>query len=140
MTNGRRRRWRKVDRSGAVTVEFALVAPVFFLILFALFEFAWLNVVRHTADTAAYEASRAAIIPGATVAQAEATANRILSAVGTRGATITVDPPNLGPDTTSVTVEVQVPMRPNAIIVSRFTGDTVLRSESTLRTERISSP
>ena len=137
MVSQQRRRQQSGRREGVATVEFALVAPVFFLIVLGLFEFAWLNVIRHTADTAAYEASRAAIVPGATVADAEAVANRILRSVGTRGANINVDPPNLGPGTSSVTVEVSVPMRQNAIITPRFTGNAVLRSESTLRTERV---
>lgn len=131
------RRQRRTKRRGATAVEFALVAPLFFLILFALFEFAWLNVIRHTADTAAYEASRAAIVPGATADDAVAKANRILRTVGTRGANVTVDPPNLGPENTSVTVKVEVPMRTNAIITPRFTGAAVLRSKSSLRTERV---
>ena len=129
---------RMPKRHGAAAVEFALVAPVFFLVLFGLFEFAWLNVIRHTADTAAYEASRAVIVPGATAADAVARADRILRTVGARGATVTIRPTTITPETTSVTVEVEVPMRVNAIVTPRFTGQTVLRSQSTLRTERVS--
>jgi Flp pilus assembly protein TadG len=119
-------------------VEFALVAPVFFLVLFGLFEFAWLNVIRHTADSAAYEASRVAIVPGATSTDAVTKANRILRSVGARGATVIVNPRNISPETTSVTVEIEVPMGVNAIVTPRFTGQSVLRSQSTLRTERVS--
>lgn len=128
---------RKSDRQGAVLVEFALVAPLFFLILFALFEFSWLNIVRHTADNAAYEATRVAMVPGATADEARAEANRILRIVGTRGATVTVDPPVLGPESEQVTVSIQVPMNRNALLLPRFTGSLELRSESTLRTERV---
>ena len=64
----KRRTHAKQNRTGATAVEFAIVAPVFFLILFAMFEFSRVNVLRHTADNAAYEASRVAIIPGATAA------------------------------------------------------------------------
>jgi len=49
-------------RRGATTVEFAITAPVFFLFLLAAFEFGWLNVIRHTADNAAYEAARTAMV------------------------------------------------------------------------------
>ena len=47
-------------RRGATTVEFAIVAPVFFLFLLASIEFSRLNIIRHTADNAAYEAARIA--------------------------------------------------------------------------------
>lgn len=127
----------KTNRRGATAVEFAIVAPVFFMILFAMFEFSRLNVIRHTADNAAYEAARLAIVPGAEAADAIAEANRLLGAVGARGASVTVDPPNLGVDTRQVTVAVEVPMSQNAFVVSRFTGTTTLRSQSTLRTERV---
>ncbi len=43
-------------RRGAAAVEFGS-APIFFLFVFALFEFTWTNVLRHTADNAAYEAA-----------------------------------------------------------------------------------
>ena len=35
-----------------------MTAPMFVLFLMASFEFGWLNVLRHTADNAAYEAAR----------------------------------------------------------------------------------
>ncbi len=126
-------------RNGATAVEFAIVAPVFFLILFAMFEFSRINVFRHTADIAAYEAARVAMVPGATANEAIAEANRQLSVIGTRGATVTVNPAVIDEDTQQVTVEVTVPMSQNAFVLSRFTDRAVLRSESTLRTERVNT-
>jgi Flp pilus assembly protein TadG len=123
-------------RHGVTSVEFALTAPVFFLFLLAAFEFGWMNVVRHTADNAAYEAARSAIVPGATVAEATAKADKLLKVVGTRGATITVSPNPVTVDTDSVTVNIQVPMSQNGLIVPRFTGNTTIDAQSTLRTER----
>ena len=72
--------------------EFALTVPMFFLFLMASFEFGWLNVMRHTADNAAYEAARYAMVPGGTAAEAKAKANAILNIVGARGAKVTVTP------------------------------------------------
>ena len=128
---------RPSTRTGATAVEFAIVAPLFFLILFAMFEFSRANVLRHTADNAAYEASRKAIVPGATADQAIAEANRLMSAIGARGTNVTVNPPVLGLDTRSVTVTVEVPMDQNALVLPKFTRSMVLRSQSTLRTERV---
>lgn len=128
---------RRGNRPGAVVVEFAICAPVFFLIVLALIEFSWLNVVRHTADNAAYEASRVAMVPGASAAEAITEAQRIMAAVGTRGATVAVDPPTLQSDTKQVTVRVRVPLDQNALLTPRFSGGRHIETSSTLRTERV---
>jgi Flp pilus assembly protein TadG len=124
------------SRRGAAAVEFAITAPIFFLFLLGAFEFGWLNVMRHTADNAAYEAARTVIVPGATAAEAIAKANAILNAVGARGAKINITPADITNSTTQVTVAVDVPMSSNALVVPRFTSTTTLHSSSTLRTER----
>ncbi len=125
------------DRQGATIVEFAIVAPVFLLIILALFEFAWINVVRHTADNAAYEAARTVMVPGATSAEGIAEATQLLSAVGARNANVTVIPNVITTNTTHVTVQVEVPMDSNALLLPRFTSGLELRSQATLRTERV---
>lgn len=117
-------------------MEFAVVAPVFFVFIIGAFEFGRLNVIRHTVDNAAYEAVRLAIVPGATSTEAVDKANSILNVVGARGARVSVDPATLGPDVDNVTVTVEVPMVQNGWIVPRFTKAATMRSVSTMRTER----
>src|SRR5262245_32680471 len=117
---------RRDPRTGAVAVEFAITAPIFLLFLLAAFEFGWLNVMRHTADNAAYEAARTAIVPGATAAEALAKANSILNVVGARGVTVNITPTTITNSTASVTVAVDLPMSNNGLITPRFTGNTVL--------------
>ncbi len=123
-------------RRGATAVEFAITAPVFFLLLLVAFEFGWMNVIRHTADNAAYEAARHAMVPGATADEAVDKADRLLSVIGVRGARVTVTPPKITPNTDEVTVEIDVPMDRNGLVVPRFTARSSLHSESTIRTER----
>jgi len=134
--NRNKNRSTKNDRRGAVVVEFGIVAPVFFAFIIAAFEFSRVNVIRHTADNAAYEAARYAMVPGATSVEAAAKATSILKVVGTRGARVTIDPTTLGPDVDSVSVTVEVPLAQNGWIAPRFTSATTLRSVSTMRTER----
>ncbi len=131
-----RHRSRHLRRQGVTAVEFAVTAPVFFLFLLAAFEFGWFNVIRHTADNAAYEAARIAMVPGATAAEAVATAQGLLNVIGTRGTRTTVTPATLTADTDEITVTIEVPMDRNGLIVPRFTKSKTLRSSSTLRTER----
>jgi Flp pilus assembly protein TadG len=126
----------RTNRRGATAVEFALAAPVFFLFLLAAFEFGWLNVIRHTADNAAYEAARTAMVPGATAAEATTKATNLLNIVGARSAQIKVTPTTLTPETDQVTVTIDIPMNKNGLIVPRFTRATTIHSSSTLRTER----
>jgi Flp pilus assembly protein TadG len=126
----------RTGRRGVTAVEFALAAPLFFLFLLAAFEFGWLNVIRHTADNAAYEAARTAMVPGATAAEATTKASNLLNIVGARSAQITVTPTTLTPETDQVTVTIDIPMSQNGLIVPRFTSATTIHSSSTLRTER----
>jgi Flp pilus assembly protein TadG len=135
----KRRSRRARDRHGATLVEFAFVAPVFFLILLASIEFSRLNVMRHTAAHAAYEAARTALVPGATADEAIAAANTLLGIVGTRGATVTVDPAVLTDETAEVTVDIDIPFNRNALLVPRFSKNRSLTASSTLRTERVRS-
>ena len=127
---------RRSQRRGATVTEFALAAPIFFLFLLAAFEFGWMNVLRHTADNAAYEAARTVMVPGATAAEAEAKADNLLKIVGARNANVTVTPATITPDTDKVTVSIDIPMKNNGLILPRFTKTETLRSSSTLRTER----
>jgi len=56
-----RRRHRHAER-GATAVEFALVAPVFFLLIFAILEFGWYFFVEHTIQYATREGTRLALV------------------------------------------------------------------------------
>jgi len=123
-------------RRGATVVEFAIVAPFFFLLIVALLEVSRLNVIRHTADNAAYEAARHTMVPGATASEAVDKAVSVLNVVGTRGAEVSVVPPVLGPNVEEVTVNVRLPMDQNGWVVPRFTKSSVIEAQSTLMTER----
>jgi len=124
-------------RTGATAVEFALVAPIFFLLLLASFEFSRLNVIRHTADHAAYEGARIAMVPGATATEGMNEANRIMNVVGARGVTVTVNPATLGPNTEQITVTVDVPLDQNGWLTPKFTAGKIMRAVSTLKAERV---
>lgn len=126
-------------RRGVAAVEFALTAPILFLFLFAAFEFTWTNVLRHTADNAAYEAARRAILPGATADDVRATANQLLRIIGARKAVVTVEPGNLDVGTRQIRTRIEVPMNANSLIAGKFMRNKSLVSTSTMRTERVST-
>jgi Flp pilus assembly protein TadG len=130
---------RHQQRKGATAVEFAIVAPVFFVLLLTSIEFSRLNVIRHSADEAAYEGARTAMVPGATAAEAVAAANEILNIVGAKDAAVDIDPPVIDEDTDAVTVTISIPLNSNGWILPKFTRNRVLERDATLRTERVHS-
>jgi Flp pilus assembly protein TadG len=129
---------RPRNRAGIVSVEFALVAPVFFALLFGALEFSRACNVIHTADNAAYEAARRGIVPGATTAQVQDIANSVLRTAGVRSSVITVNPPTITPSTSSVQVDVEVPMNANGFLNPVFFRNRVIRASMTMRREEFS--
>ncbi len=123
-------------RRGVSLVEFSLVLPVFLLILFAGFEFARICLVRNAANNAAYQAARRVMVPGATVANANAEVSRLLSVFGVNQFTVTVNPSPITLATDRVTVSVNIPANQCGWITPRFTNSLTIRAGSTLFAER----
>ncbi|MCA9052612.1 MAG: pilus assembly protein [Planctomycetaceae bacterium] len=134
-TSSTRRPTRSEHRLGAVTVEFALVAPMVFFIVFAAIEFARLNMLVNSMENACYEAARRGIIPGATVANVEAEANQILQAVGAVNSTVTVTPAVITNQTPEITVRISIPLNDNAWVTPNFTKNLVVGRSCTLTRE-----
>ena len=130
-------RRRKQNRSGAAMVEFAIMAPIFFLIVFASFEFIRLNMIRNLVQDAAYFACRDAIVPGATEEEAAAVANKLLGFMNTKGATVVVNNGNpLNNASEEVTVTITVPVADNSFLIPTFSEGMVFSATATMATER----
>jgi Flp pilus assembly protein TadG len=120
-----------------VTVEFALVVPLFFLFAFASFEFSRLNFVRHAVDNAAYEAARVGIVPGANVNTVRDRANHYLDNIAkVTGSTVIVTPNPITSTANEITVSIIVPLDQNAWVTPKFAAGKTITRSSTLRTER----
>jgi Flp pilus assembly protein TadG len=124
-------------RRGTATVEFAIVAPILFLITIAVLEFWRLNTIRYMAHQAAYQASRAGVVPGADAASLRQTALGVMSAIGTLGTTVDIDPPVIVDATEEITVTVRVPLAANAWFTPQFFTDPEITGRSTLKRESI---
>jgi len=125
------------QRQGVAVVELAVTLPVLFLLLFACYEFGRANMIRHSVQGAAYEAARVAIVPGATVAEAEDTARYFLSSVGVRNFTLDVQPGTIDDTTDTVTVRISVNMRDNSTIGLLFNEGAVFEGRCLLNRETL---
>ena len=130
-------RLRHNPRTGATTVEFALVVPLVFLFFFAAFEFSRMGMMQHTTEMAAFEGARRGMVPGATSADAVTRANQVLASIGTRDASVTVTPASITPDTRYVTVAVEVPMDTNAWVAPYFLRGLRFQRSYTLGRENV---
>jgi Flp pilus assembly protein TadG len=124
------------SRRGAVLVEFAMVMPLIMVITFAMVEISRLMMLQHTADTAAYEGARHAMVPGATAKEAAVAAQEMLDAAGLIDASIFVSPSELLESTALITVRVDVPVAANSWISFFRVGNYDVSSEVTLYCER----
>ena len=131
----RMRRTKRPPRRGAALVEFAITAPLVFMIFFAAFEFCRMNIIRHTVDNAAYEGARRAIVQGATAADAVDATTPILSVMSVRDAEVTVDPPVITPNTEAVTVTIAVPCDSNSWVPPFFFRQKLLTGTCRLTRE-----
>jgi len=119
------------NRTGALTVEFAIVVPLIFLLFLGGLELSALNFARQTAGNASYEAARKLIIPGGTAAQAQAEGLRQMNIVGLgTGATVTIVN-----DPDYATATVSVPASNVSWGLVRFCSGYTLRQSCTLTKE-----
>ena len=94
--NGRPRPSRvnagRKKRRGAAAVEFAIVAPVFLIMIFGLIEFGRLVMVQQVITNASREGARNGILDGATTSNVQSIVGNYLETAAISGATVTVTP------------------------------------------------
>jgi Flp pilus assembly protein TadG len=130
------------ERRGTTTVEFALTAPILFLLLMGSIEFSRANMLRHTAVVAATEGARRSIIPGATAAECRQAVVSELATVGFTSADVAIVPAVINADTAQVTVNVSVPLSgANGFVLPRFlTGARIDKSVTLQREAAVVDP
>ena len=102
---------RKLNERGAAATEFALLLPVFLMILFGIIEFGMIMYGREVVTNAAREGARAGIVQGPpkrTSGQITTIANSYLTGTGINQADVTFTPAGVGlasPNTLTVTAQ-----------------------------------
>ncbi len=132
------RSYRK-KRRGAAAVEFAVVAPVFLLLVFGMIEYGRMVMVQQVITNASREGARVGVLDGSSNQDVLDIVDQYLTSGSISGATITVTPTNpedaeFG-DPVTVTVDIpfsQVSWLPSPMYLGGKTlsATTVMRRES----------
>ena len=134
-------RLQRGKRWGAAAVEFAVVAPLFFLLIFGMIEFGRMVMIQQVITNASREGARKAVLDGATATDVK---NGVVTYMANGGVAITTSNVTINPtDPTAtatgapvtVTVSVafnQVSWLPSPMFLGgkQMTASTVMRRES----------
>ncbi len=82
------------QRNGATVVEFAIVAPVLFTVIFGSIEFGRALMTTQSLEEAARSGCRVAVLQGATTTEIETEIDRILGPAGITNRSVQVLPTN----------------------------------------------
>jgi Flp pilus assembly protein TadG len=127
-------------RKGAAAVEFAIVAPVFVLLVFGMIEYGRMVMVHQVITNATREGARRAVLVGVTAADVTTTVNTYLTNGTVSGATVTLSPanPSTAVSGTPVSVTVSVPYTSVSWLPSPFfLGGATMSATSTMRRESV---
>jgi Flp pilus assembly protein TadG len=118
-------------------VEFAIVAPVFFLMVIGFIEFGRALMVQQVLINASRVGARQASTTGATTGQVQSAVQNYTTGVAVNGVTITVTPdPSSAAAGTAITVEASVPFSNVSWMPSAwFLGGKTLKATSQMRKE-----
>jgi Flp pilus assembly protein TadG len=100
----------RLQRRGVAVVEFAIVAPVFFMMVIGFIEFGRALMVQQVLINASRVGARQASTTGATTSQVQAAVQAYTNGVSINGVKVTVTPdPSAAAAGTAITVETTVP-------------------------------
>ena len=129
------------NRRGVAAVEFALVAPVFFLLIFGMIEFGRMIMVQQVITNGSREGARIAVLDGSSGANVLTVVGDYLESAHISGATVAVSPsePSSAGYGEPVTVTVTIPFSqvswlPSPMLIG---GDTELTATSVMRRETV---
>jgi Flp pilus assembly protein TadG len=129
---------RSVNRRGAAAIEFALVMPVFLVLLLGMLECARLGMAVQVVTSAAREGCRVAALPGNTATTAQTRVNTVLSQSGFPSATITLTPsdPTTATGGAAISLSLSVPFSKVSWLGTSSFINTQIGGSATFASER----
>ena len=127
------------NRRGAALVEFAIVSPLLFLLVFGMIEYGRMIMVQQIITNASREGARLGVLDGSTTSGVQTSVTDYLTGASVDGATVTVDPspPDSAGFGEPVTVTVSIPFNqvswlPTPLFIGGKTlsASTIMRRES----------
>jgi len=131
------------NRQGAAAVEFAIVAPLFFLMVFGMIEFGRAIMVQQVLTNASREGARVGVLDSQTptASQVTSTVNTYLQNAGITGATVVITPtePTSATYGQPVTVQVTIPFSSVSWLPAPWFlgGNTQLKASTVMRRETV---
>ena len=120
-------------------MEFALVAPLLFMVILGMIEFGRMSMVQQVITNASREGARRGVLDGATTSEVTTAVKSYLTGASVKDATVTVtpNPPNSAGFGEPVTVTVSVPFnkvtwlpKPMFLSGKTLTAQSIMRRES----------
>ena len=129
-------------RRGAAAVEFAVCAPVLFMLVFAIVEFSRATQLQQSVRQAAFEGARAGVALDASTSDVTGAAAANLAAVGIADPTISVSPSPLSYNSPTITVTVSATPATSGWLLHFFNRTSSITSTITLirEVQAISAP
>ena len=127
-------------RLGAVTAEFAIIAPVFIIIVFGILEYGRMVMVQQIITNASREGARTAALDGATTAEVEGIVNEFLEDASVTGASVAVspDPPSSAAFGDPVSVTISIPFADVSWLpLPAYLNENTLSAATTMRRETV---
>jgi Flp pilus assembly protein TadG len=127
-------------RRGAAVVEFAVVAPIFFLLVFGMIEYGRLVMVQQIITNASREGARIGVLDGSTTQDVTDAVETQLTNATINGATVTVtpNPPSSAGFGEPVTVSVSIPFtQVSWLPTPMFLGGTTISATTVMRRESV---
>lgn len=125
-------------RRGAAVVEFALIAPLLFLLVFGMIEYGRMVMVQQILTNASREGARMGVLDGTTTADVTTSVDNYLLGASVHNATVTVtpNPPSSAGFGEPVTVTVSIPFNQVSWLPAPlFLNGTTLSSQTVMRRE-----
>jgi Flp pilus assembly protein TadG len=124
---------------GAAAVEFALIAPLFFLLIFGMIEYGRMVMVQQVLTNGSREGARRAVLEQSTADEVQTLVSNYLANSSVSGATVTVSPADLSTVGFGdpVNVSVSVPFTQVSWVPKPwFLGSKTLHAQSVMNGER----
>ena len=133
----------RIRRRGASVVEFAIVAPVFILLVLGMIEYGRMIMVQQVITNASREGARQAALDGSTTTSVNSTVNTYLSNGSISGASVAIVDQNdatLNPATATAGTAIKVKVTVNFdsvkwLPVPMFLAGKQMQSVTTMRKE-----